>query len=90
MVADYIAVTYSNGNPFGVFAVARAKTGTTYAESMYTTKSALPLNYDAPRFSSAEDKPVAETNAYRKENFYDDEGHRPIPRSRWITNTEGR
>jgi hypothetical protein len=89
MVADYIGVTYSNGNPFGVFAVARAKTGTTYAESMFTTKSPLPLNYDAPRFSSANDKPVPNAKSdHPMQFFYDDEGQRPIPRSRWITNSE--
>ncbi|MFZ0807958.1 MAG: sialidase family protein [Candidatus Sulfotelmatobacter sp.] len=91
MLADYIGVTYSNGNPFGVFAVARAKTGTSFAESMFTTKSALPLNYDAPRFSSANDKPVPNPKSdHPMQFFYDDEGHRPIPRSRWITNTGGK
>ena len=89
MVADYIGVSYSNGNPFGVFAVAQALVGTTYAESMYTTKAPLPLNYDAPRFSSANDKPVPNAKSdHEMKFFYDDEGHRPIPRSRWITNTE--
>jgi len=90
MVADYIGVTYTNGNPFGVFAVAQKKTGTTYAESMYTTKSPLPLNYDAPRFSSENDKPVPNAKSdHKMQFFYDDEGHRPIPRSRWIANTSG-
>ena len=31
MVADYIGVSYVNGNPFGVFAVAQANKGATLA-----------------------------------------------------------
>lgn len=89
MLADYIGVTYSNGNPFGIFAVARAKTGTTYAESMFTTKEPLAVAYDAPRFSSAEDQPVPNAKSdHPMQFFYDDEGHRPIPRSRWITKND--
>jgi hypothetical protein len=89
MVADYIGVSYSNGNPFGVFAVAQALVGTTYSESMYTTKSALPVSYDAPRFSSVDDHPVPNAKSdLEMKFFYDDEGHREIPRSRWIRNTE--
>lgn len=88
MLADYIAVTYLNGGAFGIFPVARAKTGTTYAESMFTTKTALPVSDDMPRFSSAEDQPVPNAKSdHEMKFFYDDEGHRPIPRSRWITNT---
>jgi hypothetical protein len=85
MVADYIGVSYVNGNPFGVFAVARALTGTTYAESMFTTKTALPVDINAPTFSSAADKPVPNAQSdHEMKFFYDDEGHREIPRSRWI------
>ena len=85
MVADYIGVSYVNGNPFGVFAVARAKVGTAYLESMFTTKSPLPVSYDAPRFSSADDTPVPNAKSdHKMKFFYDDEGHREIPRSRWI------
>src|SRR5579859_3809371 len=48
MVADYIGVSYVNGSPFGVFAVAQAPTGSTFNESMFTTKAPLPVSYDAP------------------------------------------
>ena len=89
MVADYIGVAYSNGNPFGVFAGALALKGTTYNESMYTTKAPLPVSYDAPRFSSVNDHPVPHAKSdHEMKFFYDDEGHREIPRSRWITLTE--
>src|SRR5579863_1022666 len=86
MVADYIGVSYVNGNPFGVFAVAQAPSGSTLHESMFTTKSPLPAAGSAPRFSSAADKPVAGAKSDHEMHFYyDDEGKREIPRSRWIT-----
>jgi hypothetical protein len=85
MVADYIGVSYVNGNPFGVFAVAHALVGTTYSESMYTTKTALPVDFSAPTFSSADEEPVPGAKSdHEMKFFYDDEGHREIPRSRWI------
>ena len=90
MVADYIGVSYVNGNPFGVFAVAQAPSGSTLAESMFTTKAPLPAAGSAPRFSGLGDKPVAgATSDHELHFYYDDEGKREIPRSRWITNTSG-
>src|SRR6202035_2886977 len=41
MVADYLAVAYANGNPFGVFAVAKTPSGGLFNEAMYTTKAPL-------------------------------------------------
>jgi hypothetical protein len=87
MVADYIGVSYANGSPFGVFAVAQAPNGTTLNEAMYTTKTPLPVSYDSPRFSSVNDHPVPNAHSdHEMKFFYDDEGHREIPRSRWIAN----
>jgi hypothetical protein len=89
MVADYIGVTYTNGNPFGVFAVAQQNVGSTYNEAMFTTKTPLPVSYDAPRFSSINDHPVPNAQSDHEMHFYyDDEGTREIPRERWITNTQ--
>src|SRR5579859_4922364 len=89
MVADYIGVSYVNGNPFGVFAVAQQLVGTSYNEAMFTTKTPLPVSYDAPRFSSINDHPVPNAHSDHEMHFYyDDEGKREIPRSRWITNIE--
>jgi hypothetical protein len=91
MVADYIGVSYVNGNPFGVFAVAQAPTGSTLAESMFTTKAPLPAAGSAPRFSGLGDKPVAGAKSdHEMHFFYDDEGKREIPRSRLITNASRR
>jgi hypothetical protein len=90
MVADYVGVSYVNGNPFGVFAVAQAPSGSTLKESMFTTKAPLPGAGSAPRFSGAEDKPVPDAKSDHEVHFfYDDEGKREIPRSRWITNSSG-
>jgi hypothetical protein len=85
MVADYIGVSYVNGAPFGVFAVAQPLVGTTYNESMYTTKAPLPIYANAPRFSSIDDHPVANAKSdHPMHFFYDDEGRKEIPQSRWI------
>jgi len=89
MVADYIAVSYVNGNPFGVFAVAQALVGTTYSEAIATTKAPLAVAYDAQRYSSAAERPVPGAKSdHEMQFFYDDEGQRPIPRSRWIPNPD--
>jgi hypothetical protein len=90
MVADYIGVSYVNGNPFGVFAVAQAPSGKTLKESMFTTKAPLPAAGSAPRFSGLADKPVAGAKSDHEMHFYyDDEGKKEIPRSRWVKNTSG-
>ncbi len=90
MVADYIGVTYINGNAFGIFADASAPVGSTLAEAMYTTTQPLPAPGSAIRFSSAADKPVAGAKSDHEMHFYyDDEGTREMPRSRWIRNTSG-
>jgi hypothetical protein len=57
MVGDYIATAFSNGVPHGVFAVAAAKSGTTYNEAMYTGQG-LTVPADGLQFSSAGDKPL--------------------------------
>ncbi len=88
MVADYIGVSYVNGNPFGVFAVAQAPSGSTLHESMFTTKTPLPAAGSAPRFSAAAEKPVAGAKSDHEMRFYyDDESTREVPRSRWVVTT---
>jgi hypothetical protein len=84
MVGDYIAVSYSNGNPRGIFAVAKApsKNGL-LDEAMYTTKEPLLASPGEPRFSSKGEKPVPGAKSDHEMKFYyDDEGHAPIPPSR--------
>ncbi len=89
MVADYIGVTYSNGNPFGIFAVAKAPSGSTLNEAMYTTKEPLLAPSGEPTFSSALEKPVKDAKSDHVMKFYyDDEGKREIPRARLIPRPE--
>ncbi len=83
MVADYIAVSYNNGNPYGVFAVAQAPTGSTLHEATYTTKQPLAPAAGAQRFSSSADHPVPGAKSDHEMIFYlDDAHHRPIPQSK--------
>ena len=84
MVADYLAVAYSKGNPFGVFAVAKAPSGGKFNEAMYTTKSPLLASLDEPRFSSKGEKPVHNAKGKYVWKFYDDDGQYPIPPSKQI------
>jgi hypothetical protein len=57
MVGDYIATAFTNGVPHGVFAVAAAKSGTTFNEAMYTAQG-LTVPKVGPQLSSAGDKPL--------------------------------
>ena len=57
MVGDYIATAFSNGVPFGVFAVAGAKSGSTFNEAMYTAEG-LTVLAEGAMLSSANDKPL--------------------------------
>src|SRR5580704_8761233 len=59
MVADYISSSYTDGKPYGVFAVATPPSGGLLNEAMYTTKDPLLVPADEPRFSSRGEKPVA-------------------------------
>jgi hypothetical protein len=57
MVGDYFATAFNNGIPHGVFAVAAAKSGTTYSEAMYTAQG-LTVPTEGAVLSSAGDKPL--------------------------------
>ena len=83
MVADYVGVSYMNGNPFGVFAVAKGPSKGLLNEAIYTTKTPLMLAHDEPTYSSKKDKPVPNAKSdYKRTVYYDDEGRMPIPESR--------
>jgi hypothetical protein len=78
MVADYISVSYTNGNAFGVFAVGKAPSGGVLDEAMYTTKNPLVAAADEPRFSSQGEKPVPGAKSdFERKLYYDDEGRYP-------------
>jgi len=84
MVADYLAVAYANGNPFGVFAVAQAPSGGLLNEAMYTTKSPLLAAAGEPRFSSRGEKPVPNAKGRYIWKYYDDDGEYPIPAAKQV------
>jgi hypothetical protein len=85
MVADYIGVTYTNGNPRGIFAVAKAPSRGLLNEGMYTTKEPLFASAEDPLFSSKGEKPVRGAKSDHEMKFYyDDEGRVPIPPARLI------
>ncbi len=58
MVGDYISGSYVNGEPFAVFAVAAANSGTVFDEAMYTTAQPMTPPTSLLRFSSAGERPV--------------------------------
>jgi hypothetical protein len=82
MVADYLAVAYANGNPFGVFAVAKALSGGLFNEAMYTTKSPLLASAEEARVSSRGERPVPHAKGKYVWKYYDDDGKYPIPPSK--------
>jgi len=79
MVADYLAVAFASGNPYGVFAVAKAPSGSTLNEAMYTTKAPLLPQPGAQRFSSKHERPVPNAKGTHVWKSYDDDGEYPIP-----------
>jgi len=89
MVADYVGVSYMNGSPFGVFAAAKAPSKAVLNEAIYTTRTPLLLEPNARTYSSKNDKPLPNAKSdYDRKLYYDDEGHRPIPESRSLTNNQ--
>lgn len=57
MVGDYVATAFTSGVPHGIFAVASAASGTTFAEAMYTAPG-LTVAAAGRQLSSARDKPL--------------------------------
>jgi hypothetical protein len=58
MVADYIATSFAGGKAYGFFAVAKAKSGTTFDEAIYTTKSGFDVAAARGSYSSAGERRV--------------------------------
>ncbi len=58
MVGDYIATAFTDGVPHGVFAVAAAKSGSTFNEATYTAQGLTAPVKAGPQLSSAGDKPL--------------------------------
>jgi hypothetical protein len=65
MVGDYIATSFAGGKAYGVFAVAKAKSGTTFDEAIYTTRAGLDIATANARNSSAGERPASGPNSGR-------------------------
>ena len=58
MVGDYIATSFAGGNAYGFFAVAKAKSGSTFNEAIYTTQAGFNVAAAEAKNSSAGERPV--------------------------------
>jgi len=80
MVGDYISTSFVNGVAFGVFALAKTKSGTTFNEAMYTTATGLSAVELGPTFSSANDKPVPNAKSdHGPRHEQEERGPKPTP-----------
>jgi hypothetical protein len=58
MVGDYVATSFAEGNAYGFFAVAKAKSGSTFDEAIYTTQRGFNVAAAEAKNSSAGERPV--------------------------------
>ena len=65
MVGDYIATSFAGGRAYGVFAVAKANSGTTFDEAIYTTQAGFDVAFAQGRNSSAGENPVVGLSSSR-------------------------
>jgi hypothetical protein len=61
MVADYIATSFSGDQAFGVFAVAKPNSGSTFDEAIYTTQSGFDVAAAQGHNSSAGEGRVSQS-----------------------------
>lgn len=69
MVGDYIATSFAGGKAFGVFAVAKAKSGSTFDEAIYTTQAGFDVAAAQARNSSTGEQPVLNTGSAPAANY---------------------
>ena len=82
MVGDYIATAYTNGNAFGVFAVAQQNTGSQFNEAIFTTPHALAQARSAMRPALPATAAVTRRSDHPPRKFYDLDHEHPIPRGK--------
>jgi hypothetical protein len=58
MVGDYVATSFAGGNAYGFFAVAKAKSGITFNEAIYTIQLGFNVAAAEGKNSSAGERPV--------------------------------
>src|SRR5271165_573563 len=84
MVGDYTVIAFSNGHAYGGFAVARANSGSTFDEAIYTnTNALLSAGNQSLRATMRADKAVTRNSDHGPRKFYDLDNQHPIqPRKR--------
>ncbi|HKR83154.1 MAG TPA: sialidase family protein [Terriglobales bacterium] len=65
MVADYISTSFVNGKAYGFFAVAAAKSGTTFDQAIYTNQSGMDVLTAQGRNNSAGVQPASSIRSSR-------------------------
>jgi hypothetical protein len=85
MVGDYMATAFSGGKAYPIFAVAHAKTGSTFDEAIFTTTNAFATALQkyvatAAKASGLRDAPVPNAHSdHPARRFYDLDHEHPIP-----------
>jgi hypothetical protein len=69
MVGDYIATSFAGGNAYGFFAVAKAKSASTFNEAIYTTQAGFNVAAAEAKNSSAGERPVVGTTRAASGNY---------------------
>lgn len=71
MVGDYSATSFAGGNAYGFFAVAKAKSGATFNQAIYTTQTGFNVAAAEAKNSSVGEQPVvsAMSNGATRRNF---------------------
>jgi hypothetical protein len=76
MVGDYVGVAYSSGNAYPAIAIARANTGSTFDEAIYSTTN--PLTQAVAVASMQRERPVPGAHSdHGPRESYDEEGRYP-------------
>jgi len=65
MVGDYIETSFAGGKAYGFFAVAKAKSGSTFDEAIYTTQSGFDVAAAPAVNTSAGERPISKARAGR-------------------------
>jgi len=79
MVGDYVATTFSNGHAYAVFAVAKANSGATFDEAIYTNTNALAIAADQSLHTAMKaESAVTRSSDHEPRKFYDLDHEHPI------------
>jgi hypothetical protein len=82
MVADYVATSFAGGKAYGVFAAAKANSGSVFDEAIYTTKTGFDLAAAQGRVSSAGERPLPNAKSdHPPAQFYDLNHLHPVLRT---------